>query len=190
MSILDVLLIGVGLSMDAFSVAVCKGLNMKKINWRHTLVIALFFGVFQALMPAVGFALGQAFEVIVRRFAPWIAFILLGFIGGKMVWEAVKGEEEAPEGDEKLNIKELFILAVATSIDALATGIVFAGQGIGVGEMALDVSLIGCTTFLFSFAGVAIGNRFGARYNRKAEFVGGAVLIGLGIKFLLEALLG
>lgn len=189
MGLFEVVLIGIALSMDAFSVAVCKGLNMRRVNWGHALIIALFFGFFQALMPAAGFALGMSFAALVERFAPIIAFVLLGFIGGKMAWEAIHPEEEKVESRERLDMKELFILAVATSIDALATGIVFATEGMKVGEMFFSVSLIGCITFVISFVGVSLGNRFGAKYNNKAQLVGGLVLIGIGIKFLIEAFL-
>ncbi len=190
MGLWEVILIGVGLSMDAFSVAVCKGLNMRKIRWGQTLVIALFFGAFQALMPAAGYALGIGFSFFVEKYAPWIAFVLLGWIGGKMIWEAVRGKSETGSEDGgRLNIKELFILAVATSLDALATGIIFAGQNMTPWDMLGKVLLIGAITFVISFGGVAIGNRFGSRYNRKATFVGGVVLVGIGGKILLEALL-
>lgn len=183
MKILSVFLIGVSLSMDAFSVAVCKGLSMHRINWKNSFIIALFFGIFQAIMPAAGFALGSSFERFVRDYAPVIAFILLAFLGGKMIYDAVKGEEDS-EVSDKLDIKELFILSVATSIDALIIGIVFATESTPLSSIPLYISIIGATTFIISLIGVIIGNRFGAKYNKKATILGGIVLVMIGIKSL------
>lgn len=181
-------LMGVSLAMDAFAVSVCKGLAMRKVNKKQCLVIALFFGGFQALMPFLGWLLGNRFEGYITSIDHWIAFILLGFIGGKMVVEAIrdKGEEpEITEIDPPLDIKELFVLAVATSIDALAVGITFAFLEIPIVEAML---IIGITTFVISVAGVYIGNFFGNKYKSKAELVGGIILILIGLKILLEHL--
>lgn len=183
MSIVKLLFIAVSLAMDAFAVSVCKGLNMKKINYAHAAIIGGFFGVFQAVMPLIGWAVGKQFANLVTSVSHWIAFGLLLFIGGKMLIEAIKGgEEDVPEG---LDYKELFILAVATSIDALAIGVVFAFENV---KIVPSVLIIGAVTFVISFIGVAIGNRFGARYNKGAQIAGGVILILLGTKILLEGL--
>lgn len=183
MGIVKLLFIAVSLAMDAFAVSVCKGLNMKKINYAHAAIIGGFFGVFQAVMPLIGWAVGKQFASLVNSVSHWIAFGLLLFIGGKMLIEAIKGGEEAiPEG---LDYKELFILAVATSIDALAIGVVFAFENV---KIVPSVLIIGAVTFVISFIGVAIGNRFGARYNKGAQIAGGVILILLGTKILLEGL--
>lgn len=181
--------IAVGLSMDAFAVAVCKGLGMKRINVRHAVVIALFFGAFQAIMPLAGWALGTQFERFITPIDHWIAFVLLAFIGGKMLLDAVRGEgcEDVSEGqvDSRLDMRELVMLAIATSIDALAVGITFAFLHV---DIVLSASLIGATTFVLSFVGVAVGNRFGARFEKPATIVGGVVLVLIGAKILLEHL--
>lgn len=182
MGCFELFLIGIGLSMDAFAVAVCKGLGMRRIEGRQTLVIALFFGGFQALMPLIGWALGRQFEGYITSFDHWIAFLLLAYIGGKMVWEALQGEESVSAG---FDLKELLMLAVATSIDALAVGITFAFLRV---EIFSAISIIGCTTFGLSLAGVIIGNCFGSRYQQKAEITGGIILILIGLKILLEHL--
>lgn len=182
MGIFELFLIGIGLSMDAFAVAICKGLSMRKVDGRQTVTVALFFGGFQALMPFVGWALGKQFERYITRYDHWIAFVLLAYIGGKMLWEALHGNgEDSPAAD--FSIRELLILAIATSIDALAVGITFAFLQV---EIGLAVAIIGCTTFVISLAGVFIGNRFGSRYKQKAEAVGGIILILIGVKILLE----
>ncbi len=185
MSFAELMLVAVGLSMDAFAVAICRGLEMRKIHYRQALLIALFFGGFQALMPLLGYLLGAGFAHYISNFDHWIAFVLLGFIGGKMIWEAARGEDEG--GVEVLNLKMLAIMAVATSIDALAVGIAFAFPSFQMNIFAA-VSTIGLTTFFLSFLGVCAGNRFGARYKTKAEIVGGVVLILVGLKILLEHL--
>lgn len=184
MGIVKLLFIAVSLAMDAFAVSVCKGLNMKKINYKHAVIIGAFFGVFQAVMPLIGWAVGRQFTSLVTSVSHWIAFGLLAFIGEKMLIEAIKssGEEEVPEG---LDYKELFILAVATSIDALAVGVVFAFENV---KIIPSVLIIGVTTFVLSVLGVAIGNRFGAKYNKGAQIAGGVILILLGVKILLEGL--
>ena len=180
--------IGVGLAMDAFAVSVCKGLAMRKVNVKQTIIIGLFFGGFQSLMPFVGWLLGNSFEKNIKSIDHWIAFVLLGIIGGKMLTEAVKeGDEEEKMHieDSKIDFKELLILAVATSIDALAVGITFAFLDYPVAEA---VTIIGITTFIISVAGVYIGNFFGSRYKKKAEIAGGIILILIGCKILLEHL--
>ena len=184
----EIFLIGVGLSMDAFAVSVCKGLGMKKINKSHTFVIALFFGGFQALMPFLGWLLGTRFEKYITSIDHWIAFFLLALIGGKMIYEVFRGdnEEENIEMDKPLDIKELLILAIATSIDALAVGVTF-GLLPDVNIIAA-ITLIGSTTFILSGVGLKVGNVFGLRYKSKAELVGGIVLILMGVKILLEHL--
>lgn len=186
MSVFEILLIGVGLSMDAFAVAICKGLNMRKVNKAQCFIIALFFGGFQALMPLVGWALGRQFEQYITAVDHWIAFVLLVFLGGKMVLDALKvQEEDVVEMDCKLDIKELFLMAIATSIDALAVGITFAFLNV---IILPAITIIGCTTFLLSIAGVFIGNIFGSKYKHKAELLGGVILIFIGLKILLEHL--
>ena len=187
MGVIELLLIGVGLSMDAFAVAICKGLCMKQLDVRQALVIALFFGGFQALMPLVGWALGTQFEQFITPVDHWIAFALLAFIGGKMLWDSFREDDEgmACAADGRLDLRELTMLAVATSIDALAVGITFAFLRV---DIVLSVGLIGATTFLLSLVGVAVGHRFGARYEKPATIVGGIVLILIGVKILLEHL--
>ena len=186
MGILELLLVAVGLSMDAFAVAVCKGLNMSKINYKRGALIALFFGTFQALMPLIGWFLGVQFEEYIVSFDHWVAFILLGFIGGKMIWESFEKEKEECCPD-KFSIGELFVLAIATSIDALAVGITFALIAPSTG-ISVAVILIGVITFALSFVGVVIGNKFGAKYKKRAELAGGVILCLMGLKILLEHL--
>lgn len=183
MSIWEVFLVAVGLSMDAFAVAICKGLKMPKINKKQMALIALFFGGFQALMPLIGYFLGKQFEEYIVSVDHWITFVLLGFIGGKMIYESFKKDDE--EEDKPFNIKELFVLAIATSIDALAVGITFAFLKVNV---VMSVSMIGITTFILSAIGVLIGHKFGEKYKSKAEFAGGLILILIGLKILLEHL--
>lgn len=180
----EIFLVGVGLSMDAFAVALCKGLNMKKINYWHTAIIALFFGGFQALMPLIGWFLGKQFEAYIVSVDHWIAFGLLLYIGGKMISEANKDEEEECVSD-KLDLKELTIMAIATSIDALAVGITFAFFSVSIYS---SITIIGVTTFCLSIVGVMIGNRFGMKFKSKAEIAGGVILILIGLKILLEHL--
>ena len=186
MGILELLLVAVGLSMDAFAVAVCKGLNMSKINYKRGALIALFFGAFQGLMPLIGWFLGVQFEEYIVSFDHWVAFILLGFIGGKMIAEAFEKEKEDCCPD-KFSIGELFVLAIATSIDALAVGITFALIAPVTG-ISVAVILIGVITFALSFVGVVIGNKFGAKYKKRAELAGGIILCLMGLKILLEHL--
>ena len=183
---MELALIAVGLSMDAFAVALCKGLCMKKLNLRHGAVIALFFGGFQLVMPLLGWALGKQFERYITPLDHWIAFALLLYIGGKMIWEALRTqEEEACPVDEKLNYRELLMMAVATSIDALAVGITFAFLQT---PILPAVMLIGLITFALSLLGVVLGHRFGTRFKTGAEIGGGVVLVLIGLKILLEHL--
>lgn len=187
--IITLLLLGVGLAMDAFAVAICMGLSMKKVKTKNAIIVGLFFGGFQAFMPFLGWLLGSQFEQYIVSVDHWIAFGLLGIIGGKMLYEAIKGEEECDHDhsikEEILDIKELFILAIATSIDALAVGITFAFLKYPVG---MSVTIIGITTFVISVAGVYIGNFFGEKFKKKAEIAGGIILVGIGVKILLEHL--
>ncbi len=187
MSIYEIIILAVALSMDAFAVSVCKGLSMKNINYSHTAIIALFMGFFQALMPTLGWLLGSTFQSAIQQFDHWIAFVLLSFIGGKMIYESLMEKEEQCECKKQsiLDIKQLFILAVATSIDALAAGITFAFL-MEPRSVIFSVVLIGSITFAICYAGVMIGNKFGIKYKSKAEITGGIVLILLGIKILLE----
>lgn len=184
---IEFLLIGIGLSMDAFAVSICKGLAMRKVNKKQALVIGLFFGGFQALMPFIGWALGIQFQSYITNIDHWIAFVLLVFIGGKMIVEAVKPEEEEAVEvlDPPLDIKQMFLLAIATSIDALAVGVTFAFLDYPIVEA---ISIIGVTTFVISIGGVYVGNFFGSRYKNKAELAGGLILVLLGVKILLEHL--
>lgn len=185
--IIELFLIGVGLSMDAFAVSICKGLGMNKINKKQAFTIGLYFGGFQALMPLIGWFLGIRFQQYITSIDHWIAFILLVCIGGKMVVEAVrdKDDEVVEKKDQPLNHKEMFLLAVATSIDALAVGITFAFLATPIIEA---IVIIGCTTFVLSIVGVIVGNFFGTRYKKKAEIIGGIILILIGLKILLEHL--
>lgn len=188
MSFAELFLVAVGLAMDAFAVSICKGLQMKKINYGHGTVIALFFGVFQGLMPLLGWLLGSSFGRYITEADHWIAFILLAFIGGKMIYEALHGddgEETAGDGDV-LDIKELFILSIATSIDALAVGITFAL--LPDTNIWASITVIAAVTFVLSLIGVIIGNRFGVKYKSRAELFGGLILVLMGLKILLEHL--
>lgn len=185
MGFAELFLIGVGLSMDAFAVAVCKGLKMQKLRLGQGALIALFFGGFQALMPLLGWVLGKQFEAYITSIDHWIAFVLLAVIGGKMVVESFKKDDEEDDGAERFDLKELFVLSIATSIDALAVGITFAFLQVNIWS---SIALIGATTFVLSFVGVLIGHKFGAKYKNKAELVGGIILILIGLKILLEHL--
>ncbi len=183
MGFAELFIIAIGLSMDAFAVSVCKGLSVPKIRPRHALTAGLYFGGFQALMPFIGYLLGSRFESIVKQYDHWIAFVLLGLIGFHMIKEAC-GEEEQ-ELDCSFGIGSMLPLAVATSIDALAVGVTFAFLQV---DIVPAVSFIGVTTFALSAVGVKIGNLFGLRYKSRAELAGGAVLILMGLKILLEHL--
>lgn len=183
MGLIELFLIAVGLSMDAFAVSVCKGLAMPKCTFKKAAIVGLWFGGFQALMPAIGYILGAQFQEAIASIDHWIAFVLLALIGGNMIHEALDNDEE--EADASLDVKTMFLLAVATSIDALAIGITFAFLKVSI---IPAVCFIGIVTFIISFAGVKMGNVFGARYKNKAEIVGGVILILLGLKILLEHL--
>ena len=181
-------ILAVGLSMDAFAVAICKGLSIRNLRWRNAVIVGLYFGVFQAVMPLIGYFLGTAFTDLISNIDHWIAFILLGIIGGKMIVESVKPDkedDEVKEMDAPLDLKEMFVLAVATSIDALAVGITFAFLDYPIVEA---ITVIGITTFVISIGGVYVGNFFGNKYEKKAEFVGGLILVLLGVRILLTHL--
>ncbi len=182
------LLIGIGLSMDAFAVAVVKGLSMRKVRIKEMLIIALYFGGFQGLMPTVGWLLGTQFRSLIAQYDHWIAFGLLALIGGKMLIEAIRNKkEEAPgEMDPPLKHGELLVLALATSIDALAVGVSYAALGTAIFPPNL---IIGVTTFLLSILGVVIGNKFGNKFERAAQIIGGVILVFIGVKVLVEHLI-
>ena len=183
MGSIEIILISLGLAMDAFAVAICKGLSMKKIDWKKALIIALYFGFFQAIMPVIGYFLGTTFESFVVQIDHWIAFFLLAFIGGNMIKESF--DDELEKCNDDVSFKTMIILAIATSIDALAVGITFALLRT---HLILSVVTIGTITFGISLLGVKIGNKFGNKYQNKAEFTGGLLLILLGTKILLEHL--
>ena len=183
MTLFSLFIIAVGLSMDAFAVSICKGLAMQKITIKKALIVGLWFGGFQALMPALGYLLGSQFSTYITSIDHWIAFILLSIIGGNMIKEALSKEEEC--ANDSLAFKEMIILALATSIDALAVGVTFAFLNV---QIVPAVLFIGVITFTLSAIGVKIGNIFGCRYKSKAEFAGGIILIIMGIKILLEHL--
>ena len=174
MKLLDLLITAIALSMDAFAVSIGKGLSVKRLKASHCLITGAYFGGFQALMPLLGFLLASSFASYIQKFDHWIACVLLVLIGANMVREAFSKEEE--QGNDSFAFRVMLPLAIATSIDALATGVTFA--------------MMGVTTFVFSVAGVKIGNLFGSRYQSKAELVGGLILIAMGIKILVEHLLG
>lgn len=183
MSWLELFLVAVGLSMDAFAVSICKGLSMKKLKWQHAIIIALYFGVFQAGMPLIGYFLGVQFESKITSIDHWIAFILLGLIGFNMIRDALGSDEE--ENNDSIGFKIMVALAVATSIDALAVGVTFAFLKTAIVSAVL---CIGITTFVISVVGVKIGNVFGTKYKSKAELFGGMLLILMGGKILIEHL--
>lgn len=183
MGIAEILLIGVGLSMDAFAVSICKGLSVEKLKMRHSFMAGLYFGGFQALMPLIGYLLGSQFQSMITSIDHWIAFGLLVLIGANMIREALG--EEGDEKNDSFSFQTMVLLAIATSIDALAVGITFAFLQVNIW---MAILLIGCTTFVFSAAGVKIGNVFGSRFKKKAEIAGGIILILIGSKILLEHL--
>ena len=182
MGFIELLLIAVGLSMDAFAVSVCKGLSVKKVGVKHAALAGLYFGGFQFLMPVIGYLLGFRFESVIESIDHWVAFVLLAFIGGNMIKESFGKAEEL---NDDFGIKTMLLMAIATSIDALAVGITFAFLEV---QILPAAGLIGVTTFLLSFAGIYIGNVFGARYKSKAELAGGIILVLIGLKILLEHL--
>ena len=183
MTFLELFLIAIGLSMDAFSVSICKGLTTKKFSWPMALICGLWFGGFQVLMPIIGYYLGAQFQEMIEAYDHWIAFGLLFLIGANMIREAVWGKEEKQDGS--LGFKTMFLLALATSIDALAVGVSFACIRV---KLWSSVIVIGLTTFAFSVLGVKIGNVFGSKYEKSAGIIGGIILILIGLKILLEHL--
>jgi putative Mn2+ efflux pump MntP len=190
MKLWEILLLAVALSMDAFAVSICKGLAMKKVTAKGACTVGLWFGSFQLLMPLLGYFLANQFAAAIEAFDHWIAFGLLAIIGINMVREALSKESEEISAD--LSVKTMFLMAVATSIDAMAAGISLSAAGLpvsgGASNIFVAVGLIGCTTFLLSASGVKAGNTFGAKYEKKAELAGGIVLVLLGVKILLEHL--
>ncbi len=185
MNLLELFILAVGLSMDAFAVAISKGLSMKKMSFKNAIIIGLYFGIFQAVMPLIGYCLGTRFEDKITAFDHWIAFFLLGFIGINMIREALSKEDDEAEEDDSLSFKSMSVLAIATSIDALAVGVTFAFLNVNI---IPAVSFIGIVTFALSIVGVKIGNVFGSKYKSKAELAGGLILIGMGLKILLSHL--
>ena len=192
MLFLELLFTAVGLSMDAFAAAICQGLASPKFKLSKAVVVGLFFGGFQALMPLIGWLLGLTFESYITAVDHWIAFALLGFIGGKMIYEAIKKDDDDCQSckddgvcEYRLDLKKLTVMAIATSIDALAVGITFALLKVNILPAVL---LIGAITFALSFLGVFIGFKFGSKLKDKAELIGGIVLVLIGTKILLEHL--
>ncbi len=188
MSIWEILLIGLGVSADAFAVSMCKGVEMKKFILKYALLIALFFGGFQMLMPLIGWGAGSLFQKYITSVDHWIAFGLLLILGGKMIYDGIFDKDKKEEGEEKplqLGLVTLLVMAVATSIDALAVGVTFAFLSVNIW---LAISVIGATTFTFSLIGVGIGVKVGDKFKNKAEILGGVILILLGVKILLEHL--
>ncbi len=181
MSLFELFILSVGLSMDAFAVSICKGLAMEKLSFKSIGIVGLWFGSFQAIMPFIGYILGKAFKVYIENFDHWIAFILLGIIGANMIKESLEKDEE--KADASLSFKIMFTMAIATSIDALAAGITLILPGVSI---FTAIALIGLITFFMSVFGVKIGNLFGVKYKSKAEFAGGFILIVLGFKVLFE----
>ncbi len=180
MSFIEIFLIGIGLSMDAFAVSICKGLSVQKVKPKHCLITGLYFGGFQALMPFLGYVLGFRFKDFIMNFDHWVAFVLLVIIGANMIKESYGDCEKV--GDS-FDFKTMFPLAVATSIDALAVGITFAFLQVNI---IAAITIIGITTFAFGVVGLKVGNAFGLKYRSKAEFFGGLVLIFIGLKILIE----
>lgn len=186
MIFVEAFLLGIALSMDAFAVSICKGLCMKKVNIKQALIIALFFGGFQALMPLLGYLLANSFAVYIESIDHWIAFVLLAFLGGKMIFDVIRGgDDDACECGKPFSIKEIFVMAIATSIDAAAAGIALAMDG---ANIWLNISFVGVVTFVMCIGGVFIGNKFGTRFKDKATLAGGIILILIGVKILLEHL--
>lgn len=184
--LVEFLLLGVGLAMDAFAVSICKGLAMRKVNKKQAVIISLFFGGFQAIMPVIGWLLCKGFQTYIEAFDHWIAFALLAFIGVKMIIETLREKEDdvvIEEMDPPLDMKEMLMLAIATSIDALAVGISLAALDRPIVESA---AIIGVVTFVISIIGVYIGNFFGNRYKKRAELTGGIILVLIGVKILCE----
>ena len=183
MSLTELFIIAVGLSMDAFAVAVCKGLSMPRMSWKGALIVGLYFGGFQAAMPLLGYFLGSKFSMAIRAYDHWVAFLLLVLIGAGMVKESFEKDESC--ANASLDVRGMVLLAVATSIDALAVGVTFAFLNV---DIVPAVSFIGAVTFTLSMVGVKVGNAFGCKYKSRAELAGGAILILMGLKILLEHL--
>lgn len=183
MGFIELVVLSIGLAMDALAVSICKGLAMSKMKWKNAVIVGLYFGIFQGLMPVIGYLLGMSFQDAITNIDHWIAFILLAGIGLNMIKEALSKDKE--EANDSVKFKDMIILAIATSIDALAVGVTFAFLKVNI---VLSVSLIGIITFIISVVGVKIGNIFGDKYEKKAELAGGIILILLGIKILLEHL--
>jgi manganese efflux pump family protein len=183
MSLTELFIIAVGLSMDAFAVAVCKGLAMPRMSWKGALIVGLYFGGFQAAMPLLGYFLGSKFSMAIRAYDHWVAFLLLVLIGAGMVKESFEKDESC--SNASLDVRGMVLLAVATSIDALAVGVTFAFLNV---DIVPAVSFIGAVTFTLSMVGVKVGNAFGCKYKSRAELAGGAILILMGLKILLEHL--
>lgn len=182
MSIFELFILAVGLSMDAFAVSVCKGLSLGKIKPKHMCIAGAWFGGFQALMPLIGYFLGSFFAEMIEKYDHWVAFVLLAIIGGNMIKESFGKDEKV---DSSMDVKSMLLLAIATSIDALAVGVTFAFLQV---QIVPAVSFIGVITFIFSAVGVKIGSLFGTKYKSKAELFGGIVLVLIGIKILLEGI--
>ena len=183
MSLTELFIIAVGLSMDAFAVAVCKGLAMPRMSWKGALIVGLYFGGFQAAMPLLGYFLGSKFSMAIRAYDHWVAFLLLVLIGAGMVKESFEKDESC--ANASLDVRGMVLLAVATSIDALAVGVTFAFLNV---DIVPAVSFIGAVTFTLSMVGVKVGNAFGCKYKSRAELAGGAILILMGLKILLDHL--
>lgn len=183
MGIVEIFLLGIGLSMDAFAVSICKGLSVKELKGKHALLVGIYFGGFQALMPLIGYLLGSQFRGVIETVDHWIAFALLLLIGANMIREALS--EKKGDSNASFAVKTMLALAVATSIDALAVGITFAFLSVNIWSA---IAIIGVTTFFVSAAGIKIGHAFGNRYQKKAEIAGGIILILIGLKILLEHL--
>lgn len=183
MKLFEIVFIGVGLAMDAFAVSVCKGLSINKLKWKSTFIIAMYFGIFQAIMPVFGYLLGSTFSSLVERVDHWIVFILLSIIGGNMIKEST--DDEVEKRNDSVDFKTMVVLAIATSIDAFAVGVTFTFFEV---NLLLAIMIIGIVTFALSLAGVVIGNKFGDKFQNKAELMGGIILIIIGLKILLEHL--
>ena len=184
MNFLEVFMIGIGLAMDAFAVSVCKGLSLTKINYKSFFIIALYFSIFQAIMPLIGYLIGTTFENLITNIDHWLAFFLLGIIGINMIKETTN--ENSENINDKLDFKTMSVLSLATSIDALTVGITFAFLKTNIIK---NITAIGITTFIITFLGVIIGNKFGSKYEKKSQIFGGLILMFMGLKILLEHLL-
>jgi len=185
MGIIELLILAVGLSMDAFAVAICAGLTMDKVSIKKALTVGVYFGVFQAGMPLIGYLLASLFAERILAYGDWIAFVLLSFLGGKMIFDSLKNEGNTDTREQSLKLKTMLPLAIATSIDALAVGVSFAFLQINI---VPAVIIIGVTTLVISMAGVKIGGIFGTKFKSKAQFAGGVILVLIGLRILLEHL--